>query len=133
MVPQVSQVTIPYTDCDKQSSTLSNLPGADYQLRSSESKLSITEPQWSFENGNCTIQFDLPAELEKPVFIYYKLTNFFQNHRRYVQSMNTDQLKGKEVSVSTLDSSTCKPLSSIGGKAIYPCGLIANSLFNGTH
>lgn len=45
--------------------------------------------------------------------------------------MNTDQLKGKAVSASTLDSSTCKPLSTISGKPVYPCGLIANSLFNG--
>jgi len=40
-------------------------------------------------------------------------------------------MKGKGVSPSTLESSDCKPLATINGTAIYPCGLIANSLFNG--
>ncbi|GJJ12470.1 hypothetical protein Clacol_006712 [Clathrus columnatus] len=129
---KVSQITFEYSGCEKQGSTFSNLPNFNYQLRSSDSKLSIDPPQWAFNEPNCTIQFDLPADLSPSVFLYYKLTNFFQNHRRYVQSLNTDQLKGQIVSLSTLDSSTCKPLSTVGAKAIYPCGLIANSLFNDT-
>ncbi|KIJ29888.1 hypothetical protein M422DRAFT_784168 [Sphaerobolus stellatus SS14] len=136
----VSQVTIPYTNCDQQNSTLSPLPGAEYKLRSSEDKLTASQPKWSYvpdpagggKNGTCTIEFELPADFVKPVFLYYKLTNFFQNHRRYVQSMNTDQLKGKHVSMSTLSTSTCKPLAILDDKIIYPCGLIANSLFNDT-
>lgn len=78
------------------------------------------------------MRFSLPADLQPSVFMYYKLTNFFQNHRRYVQSLDTDQLKGKGVSVKDLHDSDCKPLDQIDTKAIYPCGLIANSLFNGT-
>lgn len=124
---------MPYTGCENQGSSFSNLPNPNYQLRSSDSGLSPGTPQWTFNSSSntCTIQFDLPADLQHPVFIYYKLTNFFQNHRRYVQSLSTDQLKGKSVSFSTLSSSTCKPLATIGNRSIYPCGLISNSQFNG--
>lgn len=79
------------------------------------------------------MEFDIPADLEHSVFLYYKLTNFYQNHRRYVKSLNSDQLKGKNVSPKTLEGSDCKPLATLDGKAIYPCGLIANSVFNGKY
>lgn len=48
-----------------------------------------------------------------------------------MQSLDTDQLKGKGVDAGSLNGGNCKPLDSIDGKPIYPCGLIANSLFNG--
>ena len=84
----------------------------------------------------CSIQFTLPHVLEPPVFLYYRLTNFYQNHRRYVKSLDTNQLKGDAVSRETIDSSNCEPLKTEEleggklGKPYYPCGLIANSLFN---
>jgi hypothetical protein len=65
--------------------------------------------------------------------MYYRLTNFYQNHRRYVQSLELEQLKGTPVSNSTIAGSVCSPLAtSDSGKAYYPCGLIANSMFNDT-
>lgn len=82
----------------------------------------------------CYLRFDLPADLEHSVFVYYKLTNFYQNHRRYVKSIDTDQLRGKDVSLGSLNKGDCAPLASINNTfRIYPCGLIANSVFNGTH
>ena len=33
--------------------------------------------------------------MKAPVYFYYKLENFYQNHRRYVKSRNDDQLAGK--------------------------------------
>lgn len=45
--------------------------------------------------------------------------------------MDTDQLRGVYRSVSQLDSGDCRPISSQDGKPFYPCGLIANSVFNG--
>jgi len=66
--------------------------------------------------------------------LYYKLTNFYQNHRRYVKSLDSDQLKGKFVSPKDLNNGDCKPLAiASDGRAIYPCGLIANSVFNDTY
>ncbi|KAG8904710.1 hypothetical protein FRB99_001296 [Tulasnella sp. 403] len=137
----VTQITIDYTDCDQQGSEFTQVNKYDYKLRSSDSHLSFNPPQYSFTNSStapvgqqatCTIRFDVPADLKPPVFVYYKLTSFHQNHRRYVQSMDTDQLKGKAPNADSLNGGNCKPLDSRDGKAIYPCGLIANSIFNDT-
>lgn len=78
--------------------------------------------------------FDIPNTIAPPVFMYYRLTNFYQNHRRYVKSLDVDQLKGKAVDNSTIDGGSCDPLKvdNSTGKAYYPCGLIANSQFNDT-
>lgn len=67
-----------------------------------------------------------------PVLFYYQLTNFFQNHRRYVASFDADQLVNKAGYDSV--SSDCDPLTtdSATNKNYYPCGLIANSVFNDT-
>lgn len=67
-----------------------------------------------------------------PVLFYYQLTNFFQNHRRYVASFDADQLVNKAGYDSV--SSDCDPLTtdSTTNKNYYPCGLIANSVFNDT-
>lgn len=66
--------------------------------------------------------------------MYYRLTNFYQNHRRYVQSMELEQLKGAALPNSSIAGSVCSPLATdpATGKAYYPCGLIANSIFNDT-
>ena len=81
----------------------------------------------------CSLQFQIPANLDPPVLLYYRLTNFYQNHRRYVKSLNTDQLLGSAVSADSLGNGSCSALAKNGsGVALYPCGLIANSLFNDT-
>jgi len=139
---KVSMITLDYTYCDtKASSSFSNLPHSTYDLRSSDSAFSHTPPQWSFTNNTsnppatqaqCTIRFNVPADLQPPVFLYYKLTNFYQNHRRYVKSYDPSQLRGDYKSASSLNKGDCKPLAEINGQAIYPCGLIANSIFNDT-
>lgn len=67
--------------------------------------------------------------MEKPVFVYYELDNFYQNHRRYVKSRSDRQLRGDVVSESQL--SDCEPKLKDGDKFLWPCGLIAHSFFNG--
>lgn len=79
----------------------------------------------------CTLQFVIPKDIGPPVLFYYRLTNFYQNHRRYVKSLDTDQLKGTAVSTDTIAGGSCDPLRlDPKGKPYYPCGLIANSIFN---
>lgn len=99
--------------------------------------------QWKKDTDNitCTIRFNISQALEGPVFIYYRLTNYYQNHRRYVKSFSSDQLMGSAVAASAL-ATDCNPISTVVSNqtesgiletlAIYPCGLIANSLFNDT-
>jgi hypothetical protein len=88
----------------------------------------------AIENTNvCTLQFSIPNDIGPPVYLYYRLTNFYQNHRRYVKSLDTDQLKGNALSNDSIGGSSCDPIrKDANGKAYYPCGLIANSLFNDT-
>ncbi|KAI1812536.1 CDC50 family protein [Poronia punctata] len=81
---------------------------------------------------NCTLQFDIEQDMPAPVRAYYHLDNFYQNHRRYVNSFFADQLLAKKFTHSALKNSNCAPLAVDGEKEIYPCGLIANSLFNDT-
>lgn len=63
------------------------------------------------------------------VYMYYGLTNYYQNHRRYVKSRDDEQLLGR---LSLTPSSDCVPFAvAEDGRPIAPCGAIANSLFNG--
>ena len=79
----------------------------------------------------CYLQFSIPDNLKPPVLLYYRLTNFYQNHRRYVKSLDSDQLKGAAKKNDSLGD--CKPLDKDhNGKPYWPCGLIANSIFNDT-
>ncbi|KAI8906860.1 CDC50/LEM3 family, partial [Gorgonomyces haynaldii] len=102
--------------------------------------------QWKFDNASkvCTIHFDVPTDMPAPVYMYYRLTNFYQNNRRYVKSFDLKQLKG-----DTNVPENCDPLGKVDtttdpvkirvngslvdpldGAIYYPCGLIANSLFS---
>merc|ERR1719400_1667033 len=94
----------------------------------------ITDPP---KNPNCTciVEIEIEADMEKPVYMYYGLTNFYQNHRRYVKSRSEAQLLGK-IETKTAKGD-CEPFAmgvNVNGaaKPIVPCGAIANSLFNDT-
>lgn len=97
---------------------------------------SFLDPHWGNPNNlsipRCTIDFTIPNTMKGPIFMYYRLTEFYQNHRQYIKNFYDLQLRGQIVSTSTL-STNCAPLDfSHDGKIIFPCGLIANSMFNGT-
>lgn len=51
-----------------------------------------------------------------------------------MQSLDTAQMSGTAVDNATIAGGTCDPLTTeaASGKAYYPCGLIANSIFNDT-
>ncbi|XP_074310677.1 ALA-interacting subunit 5-like isoform X2 [Silene latifolia] len=82
----------------------------------------------------CSINMTVPKQMKHPVYVYYQLDNFYQNHRRYVKSRNDKQLRSKAHEQSTTN---CEPEETAGtdkDKApIVPCGLIAWSLFNDTY
>lgn len=66
--------------------------------------------------------------------MYYGLSNFYQNHRRYVRSRDDNQIHGDLVASSALNSD-CEPYKTRAINSSYtlgvaPCGAIANSLFN---
>ena len=89
---------------------------------------SAVPPGKSVPTRVCQLEFTIPDTIGPPVFLYYRLTNFYQNHRRYVKSFDAGQLAGQNDS----PLSNCPPLAKPENKTIYPCGLIANSMFNDT-
>ncbi|KAI9703068.1 MAG: hypothetical protein M1820_005940 [Bogoriella megaspora] len=151
---KVEEISIDYSDCsnsapnDPQSSAI---PSGNVNSNF-KSKTPTSSPTWSKRNetvsyGNgtadqlsyvdttiCRISFDIPNDIGPPVLLYYRLTDFYQNHRRYVKSMDQQQLQGDARDNSSISNSDCDPLriDPETGKAFYPCGLIANSMFNDT-
>ena len=97
------------------------------------------------QNAQCKVTLTVGADITAPVYVYYQLDNFYQNHRRYVKSRSFDQLKGKSVDVST----DCDPIVKVkdidpnlkalngtkfrGDEVAWPCGLVAKSFFNDTY
>ncbi|CAA7056747.1 unnamed protein product [Microthlaspi erraticum] len=68
--------------------------------------------------------------MKNPVYVYYQLENYYQNHRRYVKSRHDGQLRSPE---DEHDVKSCVPEDNVGGESIVPCGLVAWSLFNDTY
>ncbi|KAE8684343.1 ALA-interacting subunit 3 [Hibiscus syriacus] len=81
-------------------------------------------------NKTCTRRLTVTKRMKQPIYVYYQLDNFYQNHRRYVKSRSDSQLKDNS---SWNDVSSCKPEDDSNGQPIVPCGLIAWSLFNDTY
>ncbi|KAB1216857.1 ALA-interacting subunit 3, partial [Morella rubra] len=79
----------------------------------------------------CNRSLRVPKHMKPPVYVYYQLDNFYQNHRRYVKSRSDTQLRSNS---SANDTDNCKPEDTTSnGLSIVPCGLIAWSLFNDTY
>jgi len=77
----------------------------------------------------CEVPFTLEEDWPKDVYMYYALTNFYQNHRRYVKSRDEKQLLGD---IEKTPDADCNPYEKVEGSElpVVPCGAIANSLFN---
>lgn len=140
---QVQEVVIDYTDCTRQATSDWTTIPSNLVQTAFRSQESVTTPQWQTSNKTvqgrrvevCELEFTIPTEFKSPVYLFYRLTNFYQNHRRYVKSLDEGQLRGDAVSAAALSSSeTCSPLvlDPETKKPFYPCGLIANSIFNDT-
>lgn len=139
-VYNVEVLSIDYSHCNSlHSDDFKSVPGK-YTSHHFKKKNDDPEFQWKVVNSTdkfddlkqtCLIRFNLPKDIKPPVYLYYKLTNFFQNHRKYVESYDLEQLKGIAVTRGDL-SDGCKPLRFIDDKIVYPCGLISNSYFNDT-
>ncbi|KAD3067016.1 hypothetical protein R6Q59_018845 [Mikania micrantha] len=81
-------------------------------------------------NKTCFRRLTVRKRMKQPIYVYYQLDNFYQNHRRYVKSRSDQQLRNRG---DENDTSTCKPENEANGMSIVPCGLVAWSLFNDTY
>lgn len=115
---QVKEYILDYTDCN--STNINHTKGMPVKCADviAENRSNIC---------NCELNFTLPSDFNGKTYMYYGLTNFYQNHRRYVKSRDDNQLLGK---LSEVVSGDCEPFAYDEGKAIVPCGAIANSLFS---
>ncbi|KAG6542445.1 hypothetical protein Mapa_016135 [Marchantia paleacea] len=91
----------------------------------------ITHIQNPSSNKTCHVTVSVKDDMDAPIYVYYQLDNFYQNHRRYVKSRNDKQLRGDSGAANETDG--CKPEATLNGQPIVPCGLIAWSLFNDTY
>ena len=76
------------------------------------------------EGKVCTATFKFDQKVTGPLYVYYELTNFYQNHRTYVMSIDYYQLN------AVTSQGTCSDKNKNGTLYLNPCGLIANSFFN---
>jgi hypothetical protein len=100
----------------------------------------------------CTVPIKLSDDAgweTNEVYVYYELDNFYQNHRRYSQSVSGAQMTGKgmkfdqpELLTDSFGESIVSDCRGFNDKYLdpsdetmvyqYPCGLIAASMFNDT-
>lgn len=129
---KVQMVEIDYSLCDSTAtSEMSSIPNDKYHYHFKGGKHSNASWSYDSDSSTCTIEFEVPDDIHGNLFLYYKLTNFYQNHRTYVESYDWNQLRGEAVSLDDI-SDKCKPMIHRDGKIIYPAGLVANSMFNDT-
>ncbi|CAI8017185.1 Cell cycle control protein 50A [Geodia barretti] len=86
---------------------------------------------------HCTLVFEVKDTMRYPWKFYYALDNYYQNHRRYLNSWDPAQLRGDNF---RSPDSNCRPLvryrdndnemNNASRLPIVPCGIIANSWFN---
>ncbi|KAL9097844.1 MAG: hypothetical protein Q9165_000170 [Trypethelium subeluteriae] len=149
---KVEEISIDYSTCSSAPLANNTAPIPSNLVTSNfKSKNQTQAPYWSkffldvnYPNPStpisvinttvCRLFFEIPDDIGPPVFLYYRLTNFYQNHRRYVKSFDQQQLQGQFRDNNSISNSDCDPLriDPETGKAFYPCGLIANSIFNDT-
>ncbi|XP_023341218.1 cell cycle control protein 50A isoform X1 [Eurytemora carolleeae] len=120
---QVLEVTYDYTEC-KENTVSSATPR--------QCSAVLTDNP----DASCTCLLNLNSsdfgteDWVGKVFIYYGLTNFYQNHRRYVKSRDDNQLLGNLGSPSEECVPFLRPNDTDKNQFYAPCGAIANSLFS---
>ncbi|KEG15017.1 hypothetical protein DQ04_00211000 [Trypanosoma grayi] len=112
---------------------------------------------FTYEGNNMTlktgcvtvVKFDVTETLKAPVYLYYGLTNFYQNHRRYSNSRSDAQLAGEVVrnlpdaaplvTPGDITGTSETPITYVNYPTLryksflyVPAGLIAWSMFNDT-
>lgn len=131
-VYKVEVVEINYGDCDTLATAdYQDIPKKKFKYHFKGSKSSHGQWKYDTDTKTCTIRFDVPTDIKGNTYLYYKLTNFYQNHRKYVESYDWKQLRGEAVPWNDI-SKKCEPMRYRDDKIIYPAGLVANSMFNDT-
>lgn len=144
----VDEMIIYYQNCSRDAPTVNfeDIPDNQFFLTFNKNQTFGVKPQWKYipntdiflederEKGTCQLRFTIPYDWKGDLLINYLIENFYANHKRYVLSFSEDQLTGINASLSQIRDTVginCTPLvTNSEGKMYYPCGLIANSMFN---
>eukprot|EP00457_Paulinella_chromatophora_P004733 gb/GEZN01004746.1/.p1 GENE.gb/GEZN01004746.1/~~gb/GEZN01004746.1/.p1 ORF type:complete len:604 (-),score=42.77 gb/GEZN01004746.1/:32-1843(-) len=98
----------------------------------------------------CELTIEIKEDMPAPIFLYYKIVDFYQSHQNYVKSRDEKQIRGVEEydpeDGNALDH--CEPMikyedmerkyrgaaynTSFENRYMYPCGLIAYTMFTDT-
>ena len=79
----------------------------------------------------CNVTIRVEEKMKPPIQVFYEIDNFYQNHRRYVKSVDWEQLHRREIlSEAELRESECSLLYENRTTFLNPCGLIPNTMFN---
>lgn len=115
----------------------------------STSKADQQSVLWSNQDDGVvqSVTITTTKHMKAPVYVYYELQSFYQNHKRYVRSLVSSQLGGKNKAPSTLGQ--CAPQQYVDGTAntvdpttgdvltdnaaVDPCGLMPYSYFNDSY
>ncbi|XP_072035100.1 cell cycle control protein 50A-like [Amphiura filiformis] len=125
---KVDQIILDYTECEYMNATTNQTQYCDdFWIGGGKEG----------ETCYCSLPFELTKKFSGQVFLYYRLTNYYQNHRRYVNSRDDLQFLGR--SPTSSPSSDCAPYryneymdsnNDTKRQSVAPCGAIANSIFN---
>lgn len=86
-----------------------------------------------------TVQFRTNSHMNPPIYLFYRMADFYQNYRRYVRSYDATSMHNNG---SGVGAAACEPFrfqnfeqnqSLPDDGAITPCGQIAHSNFNDTY
>jgi len=86
------------------------------------------------------VDIEIEEDMKEPIYLYYELTNFHQNHKRFVNSKSDHQwYDGVEIELDPdfKHNTDCVPLiytkdSNDKKRVRFPCGLAADNAFNDT-
>lgn len=87
-------------------------------------------------HGVGTFDIQVERDMEPPIWVYYQLDGFHQNHRRYVKSRSNPQMQeGGNTPPKILEQEIpeCMPWITTSERVNYPCGVVARSVFNDTY
>jgi len=88
---------------------------------------SCSIPEGDFEKA-CEFEATIAEDMVGPVYMYYRITNFYQNHRSFVMYISPPQLDGDDIS----ETKNCMDKMTTGedNKILVPCGHQGWSYFN---
>lgn len=102
---------------------------------STEISVDYTDGVHHGPHGVGWFQMTIPKDMEPPIIVKYEIQGFSQSNQLYQRSRSDAQLKGEgepRLRPGDEELKACHPRISHNDRVLYPCGLMARSIFNDT-